>query len=410
MRNFILLIKILFLFSILTSDSLFSESKLPETAVLTLPKEKENRKWKQIAKIIDLDKRFIELIPTDQEITNWSEILVIQFFGGKDRNKKTVSTKQIAEQTRKTLFEKYPGSKISWNLLEQTESHYMYEWILHVPYVHIPPQHVIGLSLLTDKGIHNVIFNRRFKEMDQKERLKWIEIIKNHVSIKNIEEAAKDTESISIFSQTEYGASSSNMKNEIPFDGSNSCGQVPELLPHQGEIIGIVTSNNSLETNQKMFQEMANSIIENIQEKPLFIGFYLSPDEISLKEDLNVFMTYNYRPMQSILESLLTKVYEINSKLLWLHIIENESGSMLYRSIHAMTKEVKAIFKTNFLHLSLGPAGPIPKSYAFAYINTYPKKACSTSWCFSQNDYKKTMQDRIDDLRIKYGFYGKLPL
>ena len=217
---------------------------------------------------------------------------------------------------------------------------------------------------------------------------------------------------------------------------------LPEILPKEGMLVGLITTQNGICTNQKEFAEMSQSIVSKIPEGTLFIalhnptkGFFSDVHrtfkERAGKETPTVARTRQF--MGAIAEHL----HKINPKLLWTHIPHSEGGVIARRAIEGLTPEQQSILKQQLYLYTVGSAMPAPLNYASNVVNVYSKKdhitkryskkfrnnpdydiqmiPCITprqnmnfkiaDHKFLGETYQSAMGKHLDTLRSEYGFY-----
>ena len=157
--------------------------KMPkETAVLQLPDHSESN-WKEIARYVSAKDGVIEVIPLNQNIQNWSELIAVQYGSSAEWDKAICDLEYIVEHLRKETLSSYPKGTASWQIIEKDNEGIIYEWSLNEPYNDIPIQHEVARAFLTPSGFHRVGFTRKNNSMSPEERAKWIQILRENTSV-----------------------------------------------------------------------------------------------------------------------------------------------------------------------------------------------------------------------------------
>jgi len=164
-----------------------------ETAILSLP-DRKAEKWKEISYYISKEKGLVERIPMNQTVENWSELIRVQFFDRSQWKKglyqaSFFSIPNVLERLRDATLERYPGSKVSWRIIERNKKDAIYEWILHKPHEDIPAQHEIARIFLTKTGLHSVGFTHKSSEMSADKKRKWVKLLQQSASVVPYKEA-----------------------------------------------------------------------------------------------------------------------------------------------------------------------------------------------------------------------------
>lgn len=162
------------------------EFPLKETVVLKLPNGKPSD-WKEISRFLGKKEGVVERIPKNQTIDKWNQVIVFQY--NTDAKRSTIGVRAISDGLKTATKKAYPGSQVTWKLIELNKFDFIYEWVLHTPYKDIPVQHEVARGFLTEKGFHRVAFNRRYQQMDENEKNKWLKVLKESVSVESIEKA-----------------------------------------------------------------------------------------------------------------------------------------------------------------------------------------------------------------------------
>ncbi|MCI0381719.1 MAG: hypothetical protein L0207_01515 [Chlamydiae bacterium] len=229
---------------------------------------------------------------------------------------------------------------------------------------------------------------------------------------------------------------------EINANKINLIDHLHELVPKQGFMIGLITSQNGMNTSLEELHKFNESIMINIPEGTLFVSLHnpthglwkdleRGGNELLGKETPIVALTRQF------LVVLAEKISKINPKMLINHIAHSESGLVLARSIEGMTSEQKALLKEHLYAFTFGSVLPVSKEFTYDARNVYSAKdwmtkryarpylnnpnydirivPCTSNWSqfsmltadhsFSGYTCQKALRDDISDLRKKFGFY-----
>lgn len=186
-----------FLITFFTCNRGFAESlSLLDSKVilLSLPKDM-NIKWKELQRIINNCKdAVIEIVPEKQNSQNFTDLITIQTLGKPEENDQSpYKLKTFLKSVKETALSSYPGSKVTWDLIEEHENDAVYEWQLHKKYKDIPAQHEITRLFVTDSTVYQVGFMKKGK-MKPEERELWTNILKQNVSLVDAKEAVNSTD------------------------------------------------------------------------------------------------------------------------------------------------------------------------------------------------------------------------
>jgi hypothetical protein len=190
---------------LLTSGIAFANDKrkrgparLPkETLVLKLPNNRSA--WKELSRSVTEKEGLVEYIPSDQNATNWSELVYIQYFHKTSlKQKASNSIEDALELCRETTLASHPEAKVTWNSIEKNKSDAIYEWTLHEPLQNIAQECEVARVFLTEIGLCRIGFTRKNQVMTSEERARCIKLLKESVSLVGIEEAKRIPDGLSI--------------------------------------------------------------------------------------------------------------------------------------------------------------------------------------------------------------------
>lgn len=195
-------IKLLIILSMFFNNIAYSISFIDhqpeEMVVLQLSKDSIHN-WKEILRFVTDKEGIVELIPLNQKVKNWSELICIEYIGRAILNRQmAISIDDSVDLIKKKTISSYPGNQVSWRIIEKNKSDIIYEWILHKPYKNIPAQHQISRAYLTEKGLHRIGFTRQYNEMTPDERDEWIKLMQKSIFIVSSEEVRNINQGLSL--------------------------------------------------------------------------------------------------------------------------------------------------------------------------------------------------------------------
>lgn len=236
-----------------------------ETLVLKLP-EDNVVEWKEINRIITESQGLVERIPVNQTKENWSELIAIQYF-----NKYVSSIDNLINALKKETINAYPGNKVTWKILEKNHSDIIYEWILHKPYKNIPAQHEIVRLFLNETGVHRIGFTHKYDEIKPEEKGKWLNLLRESVSILKMDEAQNNIQNLSLaYKKTNLELGNIfknwNIIDDLSFDNGFSI--IIAVAPGQNleyvtEYVEIMTMSNLNESSVFQISEKQKQLIQS---------------------------------------------------------------------------------------------------------------------------------------------------
>lgn len=161
-----------------------------ETAIFEL-EQVYHENWKRISREVNEKKGYAEFIPSWQSPNDWSERISIMFGESYLDYKSKDSMNELINNVRELSYRTFPNCEAYWNLLEQNENDFTYEWILLTPYKHHAPQHEVARIFLTEKYIHRVGIIRNKYEMSREEVNQWCGLFSYITFVLPYEEASK---------------------------------------------------------------------------------------------------------------------------------------------------------------------------------------------------------------------------
>jgi len=202
-RTYFLVIFMLMLFTEGVTYAFTHVSRLPpETIVLKLPND-NYADWKEISSYLSRKEGLVERIPVNQSVKDWVELICIQYHDRSQWDDGTIAypIEEIMKRLEKVTIGSYPGNKVTWRILEKSETAVIYEWILHKPYKDVPSQHEIAHGFLTEHGFHRIGITCKNREMTSEERERWMELLRESVVVIPVEEA-KTVQGLSLLNKS----------------------------------------------------------------------------------------------------------------------------------------------------------------------------------------------------------------
>jgi len=134
----------------------------------------------------------IELIPLDQDVTNWSDLIGIQIYDRSLWNKGEEATLiDVLDHFMTTLKEANKGRKFSWKILQSNKRAAIYEWCVKEKDSDKIIETEIARAFLTDKFFHRIGFTKKDKRISFEEKEKWIKALRENVSVVPYEKAVE---------------------------------------------------------------------------------------------------------------------------------------------------------------------------------------------------------------------------
>jgi RHS repeat-associated protein len=215
-----------------------------------------------------------------------------------------------------------------------------------------------------------------------------------------------------------------------------------ELIPREGQIIGLITTQNGICTTKNDLARNVQAISRMVPEGTLIIGMH-NPSKGALKDVHRTFQERGGKDTNIVVRTrqfmvaISEMLHKINPDLLWLHIAHSEGGVIGGNACKGMTEEQRGRLKQQLYFLGVGPAKPLSLDYGRGVTNIYSKQDFITGWfalkyrnnpkydvrfvrcrsslsertayfadhAFLGTTYQEEQFDYIDDLRQKWRFY-----
>lgn len=114
---------------------------------------------------------FVEYVPRNESINNWSRLLTIQFLEGDPS-----TPLSSMEAVRSRMQARCPG--VSWNIIHQDASSVLYEWKIS-GCAGNPDQHEIARLLRGNDGIHRIAYVEKTSSIPSAQRERWVKAFLN---------------------------------------------------------------------------------------------------------------------------------------------------------------------------------------------------------------------------------------
>lgn len=163
------------------------------------------------------------------------------------------------------------------------------------------------------------------------------------------------------------------------------CGKVnivehfAELIPKEGKLVGLITAQNGINTTLEEFKEFNKGLLEKSLGSTLIIGLH-NPTQGVLLDLKRVLLEATFIETAAVaktrqfLEAISYSIHQVNSDLLWSHIVHSEAGVITKRAIESMHPEAQEKVKEQLKICALGPVSPIPNQMALEVENIYSSK------------------------------------
>lgn len=190
----------------------------------------------------------------------------------------------------------------------------------------------------------------------------------------------------------------------------NLLDHLDQLIPKEGNSVGLITMQNGICTSKKDLKKNIASIANMVPEGALTIGIY-NPTKGIYRDIRRTFKEQDGKDTpivvrtRQIMVAISELIHKINPNLLWLHIPHSEGGVICHNSIQGMTDDQRARLKNQLLIFALGPAKPIPNEYGKDVVNIYSKQDFITGWFASK--YKNSQEYNVKMVSCSSGFFQR---
>ena len=215
-----------------------------------------------------------------------------------------------------------------------------------------------------------------------------------------------------------------------------------ELMPKEGNSIGLITVQNGVDTSFKGIGTMTQSVIDKVPEGTLCLAMHnpssgIFFDGIRAFFERCGFQSRIVRNTAQMMQVIAETIHKINPEMTWLDVRHSEAGVIGRRGIEMLSEEYKKLLKQHLYNISLGPAKKIPTEYCLEAYNLYSEKDSITGWwaheqdeftynleilkCitprserilfladhgFLQPTYQKGLEGRLEKIQKERGFYN----
>ena len=108
----------------------------------------------------------VEFVQSPETINDWTKLITIQFFEGYDE-----APRPFMDKLKIKVHGDCP--KVSWNVIRETESTILYEWIID-GCTSQEDQHELAKLLKGNDGLHRASYVEKTKLLDSNTREQWI--------------------------------------------------------------------------------------------------------------------------------------------------------------------------------------------------------------------------------------------
>lgn len=150
-----------------------------------------------------------------------------------------------------------------------------------------------------------------------------------------------------------------------------------EVMPSEGQVIGLVSFQNGIQTTLTEAAEMVNRISSWSPENTLVLSLYNPSSSFfsDVKEATQEIMQWKETQMSALTRqyftAMSTSLCKINPEAFWLHIAHSRGGGIATRAIEGMSAEQKEQMRKNFLYLGVASSIPMPKQFCAQSLNIY---------------------------------------
>lgn len=144
----------------------------------SLPKDLAPADWKMVHRYApDAGTFVIEYIPSNQTLSNWSEMVTLQYFSYRFLKSDSKPVHQWVNRIKDSLEKEY--GNVNWKVLDKTSNSMTVEWKFPFGLGGNPPEYDIMKFVTTDKGLHQISYASKVKNLDPERRQKWVDFIIN---------------------------------------------------------------------------------------------------------------------------------------------------------------------------------------------------------------------------------------
>lgn len=170
------------LFSDINTTKLFQN--LPEDdsskqgIVIPIPDEELQQSWKlAFQEAVPNGPWIIEWTPKDEDVTNWTKLIQIQFLPAKQFGGTTISAEDFSKSFVSLIKEEFPD--IVAKVTPQGANGTIIDWSLPKASGTEPPQHELARIISTPQGIYRIAFTVKVPAMDNTLKETWTKRLAN---------------------------------------------------------------------------------------------------------------------------------------------------------------------------------------------------------------------------------------
>ena len=113
-----------------------------------------------------------EFVPTDERISNWSQLISIQFLESMRGQEPEAAVAELQRNQR----DKY--ANLEQAILHRDEWSVVYEWVLRDSPPHAD-QHEVARMIEGNHGLHRIAYTRKGPRLEEVERDEWVAILRD---------------------------------------------------------------------------------------------------------------------------------------------------------------------------------------------------------------------------------------
>jgi hypothetical protein len=141
----------------------------------------EIRNWKLDNFYKNANEYILELVPLNETVNNWSQMLTVMFASNSILNAN--SRKALTSlQTYKNFLSKEYGERFTMKIYQAIENDVIYEAL--IPFEKPGAEHEIVRIIRSYEGLHRISYSKRGSHMDEKTKEKWLKYILEATPIK----------------------------------------------------------------------------------------------------------------------------------------------------------------------------------------------------------------------------------
>jgi hypothetical protein len=168
-------------------------------------------------------------------------------------------------------------------------------------------------------------------------------------------------------------------QQEIASGEFNLLHHLHEIIPEQGEKVGLALYGNGINTDQDCWKNSCLAVASLLPEGSVLLSLY-NPTEGLFKDLMRVFHTFKNQGndraqmLRELHISLLTEVHERNKKASILNIAYSEGALNYFSEFQGMTGDEQDLLRSHFLVNTIGAPRFSPKDFGKKCVNYFSDK------------------------------------